>query len=236
MLAAGRADDVSVSSLGAVDPIWRPLGDVLLQRGLITEAQLRQALDEQQEEGGRLGEILFARGWVSPIELRDALAEQHGLDLRVESTQGAQMAREPHTSSFALGQLLVHRGDITERQLDTALAEQSKTKQRLGQILIAHGAVTGFALAAALAEQQGLVSTVRELWEAAQNDPAGLHDHYDVLEIEGENQHRLYSSRSFLDATDLAFAVLHECGPAELQVVRVNRGVDREICWKYPPS
>ena len=63
---------------------WRPLGEILTERGLISQLELEDALREQEEEGGRLGEILFARGLVSGVDLRDALAEQHGLDLRVE--------------------------------------------------------------------------------------------------------------------------------------------------------
>jgi hypothetical protein len=173
---------------------------------------------------------------VAAINLRDALAEQHGLDLRVEPQEARRPTLEWQRSSFPLGRLLVQRGHITESQLDAALTEQSQTGQRLGQILIAHGAVTSFVLAAALAEQQGLVSASQELWEIAQNDPDRSQDQYEVREIEHENHHRLYTSRSFLDATDLAFAVLHEWDPAELHVVRVNGGHDQELCWKYPPS
>src|SRR5438477_459958 len=70
-----------MSALPETRLAWRPLGEILVQRGLISEIELHDALREQQHEGGRLGEILFARGVVSAVDLRDALAEQHGLDL-----------------------------------------------------------------------------------------------------------------------------------------------------------
>src|SRR5712691_7331489 len=107
---------------------WRPLGQILIESGLITEPQLEEALREQEERGGRLGELLFARGWVSAIDLRDALAEQHGLDLRVEAPAPleATNSSDAQRLGLPLGSLLVQRGRITEAQLDAALAEQAR--------------------------------------------------------------------------------------------------------------
>jgi hypothetical protein len=208
---------------------WRPLGQILVERGLISELELHDALREQQHEGGRLGEILFARGLVSAIDLRDALAEQHGLDLRVES-RGAPVSPEDQRHSVPLGRLLIQHGHITEAQLDAALAEQAATGQRLGQILIAGGAVTAFQLAAALAEQQGLVAESR----AAKDRFVPRPRLYEVREVTGGQSYSLYSSRNFLDATDLAFAVLHEWEPAEIHVVCIAQDDDEQLCWKLP--
>jgi hypothetical protein len=61
------------------DRPWRPLGKVLLDQGVLTEAELEHALGEQEESRGRLGEILVTRGLVSGSELAGALAEQHGV-------------------------------------------------------------------------------------------------------------------------------------------------------------
>jgi hypothetical protein len=57
-------------------PSWRPLGRLLVDRRCITEVQLRQALADQQDDGGFLGEILTERGWITPAELVGALAVQ----------------------------------------------------------------------------------------------------------------------------------------------------------------
>ena len=207
---------------------WRPLGEILVERGLISELELHDALREQQHEGGRLGEILFARGLVSAIDLRDALADQHGLDLRVESRSPGPLTQD-RRSSFPLGRILLQRGQITEAQLDSALAEQAETGLRLGQILIARGAVSTFQLAAALAEQQGLLAASRESLKGLLPRPRL----YEVREIVGSESYCLYSSRNFLDATDLAFAVLHEWEPNEIHVVCIAED-DEELCWKYP--
>ncbi len=212
---------------------WRPLGQILVERGLISELELHDALREQESEGGRLGEILFARGLVSAVDLRDALAEQHGLDLRVEAREATGpkvVSAEEQRQSYPLGRLLVQHGHISEAQLDAALAQQASTGQRLGQILIANGAVTAFELAAALAEQQGLLAASRELHGRVVARPRL----YEVREVVEGRSYSLYSSQNFLDATDLAFAVLHEWEPKEIHVVCLAQDEDEQLCWKYP--
>jgi hypothetical protein len=227
-----------VSALPALRLAWRPLGEILVERGLVTQLQLQQALLEQKLAGGRLGEILFTRGWVSGIDLRDALAEQHGLDLRVEPGAGrAQVvSAEAQRSTIPLGRLLVQRGRITEAQLDAALAEQSASGQRLGRILMASGAISTFVLAAALAEQQGLLAASRDLDKSVAEDFMPRPTWYEVREVEDGRSYRLYASRNFLDATDLAFAILHEWEPGELHVVCVADDRPDELCWQYPAT
>jgi len=64
---------------GAVDPATagkRPIGEIFVERGLVTASQLEQALEEQRKTGGRLGEILVATGKLSRLELASALADQ----------------------------------------------------------------------------------------------------------------------------------------------------------------
>jgi hypothetical protein len=62
------------------------LGDLLVGKGLITNAQLETALAIQQREGGRLGEILVAEGALTLTELMAALAEQHGLEAEIPTS------------------------------------------------------------------------------------------------------------------------------------------------------
>jgi hypothetical protein len=60
---------------------WRPLGRLLVELEFLTERQLERALAVQRDEHGRLGEILVSRGLLSGAELAQALAEQHGVEL-----------------------------------------------------------------------------------------------------------------------------------------------------------
>jgi hypothetical protein len=88
-MPSGDADPVDTLSLAdppefAAAP-WRPLGKVLIEQGFLTEAQLGEALTEQQESHARLGEILVTRGLLSGSQLAQALTAQHGVELDPES-------------------------------------------------------------------------------------------------------------------------------------------------------
>src|SRR5262249_6083850 len=55
---------------------YRRIGSILVERGLISDAQLAQALAEQDASGRLLGEILVSSFGVTRVDLADALAEQ----------------------------------------------------------------------------------------------------------------------------------------------------------------
>ncbi|PZD71634.1 Lysostaphin [Acaryochloris thomasi RCC1774] len=57
------------------------IGEVLMQQGLINQAQLTAALAEQKHSGTQLGEILVSHGWVNRTQLRQALNEQRWRNL-----------------------------------------------------------------------------------------------------------------------------------------------------------
>jgi hypothetical protein len=70
---------------------WQPLGALLVDRGLLTEVELKQALALQAETGGFLGEILVQQGWISTSNLVVALAAQLGLDFDIQRRDAAAM-------------------------------------------------------------------------------------------------------------------------------------------------
>jgi Type II secretion system (T2SS), protein E, N-terminal domain len=55
------------------------LGALLLEKGLVTQAQLDAALAERTENGGLLGETLVRLGFIFEDELARVLAEQAGV-------------------------------------------------------------------------------------------------------------------------------------------------------------
>jgi hypothetical protein len=69
---------------GRLRPARPQLGALLVERGLLTEAQLEHALAEQGTSGRQLGEILIALGFVSAATVAQALATQHGGMLKTE--------------------------------------------------------------------------------------------------------------------------------------------------------
>jgi hypothetical protein len=78
---------------------WRPLGRLLVEKRLLHDTELEQALREQQERRVRLGEILVARGYVTGLTLARTLAEQHGLDPTPMSE--VEVSTEPTASAEA---------------------------------------------------------------------------------------------------------------------------------------
>jgi type IV pilus assembly protein PilB len=61
------------------DITHKKIGELLIERGLITQGQLSEALAEQRSSGVKLGEILVRKGWISREELERSLAVQTGI-------------------------------------------------------------------------------------------------------------------------------------------------------------
>lgn len=57
------------------------IGEILIEAGLITEAQLTEALGESKRSEIPLGTALYKMGFISLQQLKDALHEQQGFDL-----------------------------------------------------------------------------------------------------------------------------------------------------------
>ena len=119
----------------SADPAHRrQLGELLVERGVLTDAQLRLALAEQEASGAPLGEILVRLGFTRGATIGNALAEQHGGPLRTEyglalgPTDGIGMPPEQtvrlHNSALALDSALVGRERVADqtREQDDAIA------------------------------------------------------------------------------------------------------------------
>jgi len=52
------------------------IGEILLEKGMITAEELSHALEVQKERGGLLGVILVELGYLKPKELSDFLESQ----------------------------------------------------------------------------------------------------------------------------------------------------------------
>lgn len=78
----------------AAEQTWRPLGELLVEKNLVTEEELQRALKEQEESGRLLGTILVERGFVSGPALAVALAEQYGVEVEAERGFGTGLWAE----------------------------------------------------------------------------------------------------------------------------------------------
>ncbi len=82
------------------------LGRLLVGKGLLSEAVLEHALEQQGENGRPLGQILIELGAISPQSLTRALTEQTGFDYsgslraRLETDDTDEPGRQPAAESF----------------------------------------------------------------------------------------------------------------------------------------
>jgi len=101
------------------------VGELLLEQGIIDEDQLEHALSEHKRTGILLGKILVRLGMVDEETLSSILGQQ--IQLKTKKR---------------LGELLVDRELITDKQLQDALAEQKRTGKKLGRTLIDKSLIT----------------------------------------------------------------------------------------------
>jgi len=108
------------------------IGELLVSRGLISNRQLDDALEQQKREGGRLGDIVLSRRWVQTVEFYDVLTD--------------------HFRKGRIGDLLLEKDLITEHQLQEAIITQKQWGTRIGDIILAKGWVRPYLLGQVLAE------------------------------------------------------------------------------------
>ena len=128
------------------DPTWRPLGEILIERGLIDRVQLEHWLMQQKLSGMLLGELLVMHRVISPVDVAAALAVQRG----AEDVVGGVTS-----GSRQLGRILVEQELLTESGLQRALLAQKRLGGNLGDILIERGYVSRQQIEEALADQNG---------------------------------------------------------------------------------
>ncbi len=118
------------------------IGELLINEGLITKAQLKEVLNLKKEQKlySPLGEECVNQGFLSRQDL-------------------AKVLRKYHTS-IPLGELLVNMGVITQEQLQKALEEQESSSKKLGEILVNLGFMNEAVLMDALSIQLGIPKIV----------------------------------------------------------------------------
>ena len=78
------------------------LGEILVQQKLLTEAQLKSALEEQKKTGRRLGRVFIEQGFISEEQISRALSRQLGapyIDLKHYNIKRDLIAKLPETQA-----------------------------------------------------------------------------------------------------------------------------------------
>jgi len=138
------------------------LGNLMIERGLVSETELDEALAEQRSTGRRIGETLVARGVLSSVDLAMVLADHLGVpfvDLRSKSTDLVLASLIPEHVARRYQALPVARwGD----QLVVAMANPNDVFA-VDDLRV----LTGHPVIAALADAQHLQETIDRAFQHA---------------------------------------------------------------------
>jgi len=105
------------------------LGDIIVERGLVTPDQLNEALRVQRERGGKLGEVLVELGFITRVALAGVITEQWDA-LRV-TTSGRKSAELQARAAAQPGSSVVETA-LRER-LEALTAELAAKDRRIAQ-------------------------------------------------------------------------------------------------------
>jgi hypothetical protein len=230
---------------------WQPLGTLLVDEGLVSAADVQQALLEQRRSGRLLGEIVVHRGYVSGADLARALAKQHSVELRTATDTEPPAAQQdpapkpapsvaPDQTWRPLGRLLIEEGFLTARALQEALEAQAESPdRRLGEIMVERGLISGRGLALALAEQHGVTVLAEEFGhnvEAVITRPMSGEPKYELWDVVYHPAYQrrkiLFETTNFLEAADFACDLVDREQPEALEIQRTD-GTVSETVWTY---
>jgi len=125
-------------------------GDILVSMGLITQAQLQEALALQHLAGHRVGEALLSLGYLTRGQL------QRGLSAALASGTQVALDRPP------LGEILLGLRYLEEPTLNAALEKQKEVGRKLGEVLVEQGVVSAQQISEALGLQQRMAAQPAE--------------------------------------------------------------------------
>jgi type IV pilus assembly protein PilB len=88
------------------------IGEYLLQKGIITDAQLKEAAEEHKRTNRKIGEILIRRGFAKEEDISRALSEQLGftfVDLSTYQIESEAVALIPKQAAVRLGAIPIFK-------------------------------------------------------------------------------------------------------------------------------
>ena len=104
--------------------VKRPIGEIFVERGLVTDAQLEEALEQQRTSGTRLGEILVASGKLSRLELASALADQWATFQKLRPPAEAPVGADRDTEARAAPDVVLPTPEVVVPTVTSAAATE----------------------------------------------------------------------------------------------------------------
>lgn len=138
------------------------LGQIALEKGMVTPEQLNQCLDEQagEAEPRRIGAVLVAHGYINQLQLTELIDEQLR---RMGAGKGYRGRRKRET---LLGYRLVRARRVAVLAVNEALRAQQDLAERgivkpLGEILVDSGHLTASELQRVLRPKKRIAKSRR---------------------------------------------------------------------------
>ncbi|MBK8015549.1 MAG: Flp pilus assembly complex ATPase component TadA [Betaproteobacteria bacterium] len=153
------------------------LGEILLRQGLLTEDQLKSALEDQKRSGRRLGRVFIDSGYVTEEQICEALARQLRVtfvDLRNAKLNPELVARLPESQARRFRALVLEEAGpafrvgmadptdllaydelarVLKRDIDVCVVAESQLMAMLDRVYTRSGEISG--LAQELGEEMG---------------------------------------------------------------------------------
>jgi len=138
-------------------PERQSLGQILIQKGLVTPEKINQALRIQAGSSRRLGQILIQMGLITEEQLFSALSDQHGIEVADPAGELSEAAVKLLPRSLCRKYSVIPVGVEADNVLGLAMVNPLDQAAR-NEI----EAYTGMAVKPYLAKQQAVLKAIRE--------------------------------------------------------------------------
>jgi type IV pilus assembly protein PilB len=210
------------------------IGDYLLEDGIITPAQLNEALRVSRQKGERLGKILVELGFTSEADIAEALARQYGIPFVIMN----EVIIEPHVLK-QIPESLARRWkvipiSIEEKNLSVAMVDPldvvaiDELKKATGYNVLP-SVTTETELMSAVEQYYGVRGSLEEVIHKAEGTEIGLTKGEEELP---ETLERIASEAPVVQLVNLLIAQAVRDGASDLHiepdedVLRVRMRVD----------
>jgi len=120
-----------------IPPVRKRIGQILIEQGVVTEAQVQEALEQAKVQGGALGQMLVQLGYAAEDDVIGALAEQAGMEVidleRIETVPSDVLDRVS-PSLAKIYRIIPVRFDADPAEIEQAQAED---RQPHGTLVVA---------------------------------------------------------------------------------------------------
>lgn len=138
------------------------IGEILIEKGILTQAEVTMIIDMQSNPAGLIGRILIEKKIITPEQLRECLDEQLAIHQKglappllselvvrkgfASSEKVASLLVRKEAKENVFGDFLVANNLVSQADVDNCISQQNhvpgKEPQKLGELLVENGVLT----------------------------------------------------------------------------------------------